>query len=159
MQSFQSKPSRRRAHSAGFAMIEVLVAILLFVIGILGLIGLQAAMTQAQSESKVRADAANLVDELSALMWSELGNKATIANLTNYTTGGCGTSAACTAWRAKLGQVLPGGSLKELTFDDTVDTWAETHGLVKVTLAWTLPNGGEHQYVATFNVAQNPVVP
>jgi type IV pilus assembly protein PilV len=140
-------------------MIEVLVALLLFTIGVLGLVGLQATMTQAQTEGKVRADAANLVDELSALMWAELGNKATIANLTNYSTASCGASTACTAWKAKVGQTLPGGSLKDLTFDDTADTWAENHGLVKVTLAWTLPNGSEHQYVATFNVAQNPVVP
>lgn len=161
MTHIQSTSGRRRgrAASAGFAMIEVLIAILLFVIGVLGLIGLQAAMTQAQTESKVRADAANLVDELSGLMWGELGNKAVIANLANYSTGGCGTSAACAAWKTKLGATLPGGVLKELTFDDTVDTWAETHGQVKVTLAWTLPNGSEHLYVATFNVAQNPVVP
>lgn len=137
-------------------MIEVLIALLLFMIGILGIVGLQASMMQAQTESKVRADAANMVDELAALMWAELGNKATIANLTNYSTSGCGASAACNAWQTKLGNTLPGGTLKDLAFDDTVDTWAETHGQVKVTLAWTLPNGSEHQYVATFNVAQNP---
>jgi type IV pilus assembly protein PilV len=140
-------------------MIEVLIALLLFAIGVLGLVGLQAAMTQAQTESKVRADAANLVDELATLMWSELGNQATIANLANYSTGSCSSSAGCNAWQTKLGQTLPGGTLKSLTFDNTPDTWAEEHGRVEVTLTWMLPNGAEHQYIATFNVAQNPPAP
>ena len=45
---------------------------LLFAIGILGMVGLQASMMQAQTDSKVRADAANLVDELATLMWSDV---------------------------------------------------------------------------------------
>ena len=55
-----SSVGKRHRGTAGFALIEVLVAVLLFAIGILGMVGLQASMTQAQTESKVRADAANL---------------------------------------------------------------------------------------------------
>jgi type IV pilus assembly protein PilV len=159
MKTFHSKPGRGacpRQRSSGFAMIEVLVAVLLFAIGILGLVGLQAAMTQTQTESKVRADAANLIDELATVMWGELGNKATIANLTAFSTGGCSGSTACNAWLGKLGKTLPGGTLKDLTFNDVADTWDVNHGMVTVTLEWSLPGGSTHQYVSTFNVAQNP---
>jgi len=145
--------------TAGFALIEVLIAILLFAIGILGLVGLQASMTQAQTESKVRADAANLVDELAAVMWGELGNKSTIANLTAFSAGGCSGSPACNAWLTKLSNTLPGGTLTALNFNDVADTSDVNHGMVTVTLSWSLPNGGAHQYVSTFNVAQNAPAP
>jgi len=146
---------RQRGRQPGFALIEVLVAVLLFAIGILGLVGLQASMMQAQTDSKVRADAANLVDELSAVMWGEIGNQNTISNLSAFTTGGCSGNAACNAWLAKLGKTLPGGTLTSLSFNDSADTWDIDHGMDSVTVSWSLPNGGTHKYVSTFNVAQN----
>jgi type IV pilus assembly protein PilV len=150
----------RRAQTAGFAMIEVLVAVLLFAIGILGLVGLQATMTQTQTESKVRADAANLVDELATVMWGELGNQATLANLAAFSTGGCASNAACNAWLTKLGKTLPGGTLADLTFSNATETSDVDYGSVTVTLKWSLPNGSAHpQYVSTFNVAQNIPTP
>ena len=157
LQSHSHPQSRRarRGHACGFALVEVLVALLLFTIGILGLIGLQAAMTQTQTESKVRADAANLVDELATVMWGELGTKNTIANLAGFSTGGCAGNTACNAWLDKLGKTLPGGTLTNLAFNNVADTWDVNHGMVSVTLTWSLPNGGSHQYVSTFNVAQN----
>ena len=147
---------RRAKRTAGFAMIEVLVAVLLFAIGILGLVGLQASMTHAQTESKVRADAANLVDELAALMWSEVGTN--IGNLVAFKTAGCGGNLRCAAWQTKVGEVLPSGTLDALTFDETVtDTTSPDHGMVTVTLKWALPNGAGHQYIATFNVAPSGI--
>jgi type IV pilus assembly protein PilV len=147
-------PHRRFAHSAGFALVEVLVALLLFSIGILGLVGLQATMTQTQTDSKVRADAANLVDELATLMWSEVRNTAPMtADLAAYTTSGCAGSTRCGAWLGKLGQVLPGGTLDNLSYNTVTDTNDINHGSVSVTLKWSMPNGGEHKYVAIFNVA------
>jgi len=143
----------RRA--AGFALIEVMVSVLLFAIGILGLVGLQATMTQTQTESKVRADAANLVDELATVMWGQLGNQNTMANLAGFSTGGCGGDAACGAWLTKMQRALPGGTLTDLTFNNVADTWDVNHGMVSVTLSWSQPNGGSHKYVSTFNVAQN----
>lgn len=146
---------RARPGTTGFALIEVLVAVLLFAIGILGLVGLQASMTHAQTESKVRADAANLVDELATLMWEDLGKQNTVLNLASYSTGGCSGNARCNAWLTKLGKALPGGALGDLSLNPATDTWDELHGQVTVRLTWTLPDGTPHQYVATFNIAQN----
>lgn len=149
----------RQRRAAGFALVEVLVAVLLFTIGILGLIGLQASMTQTQTESKVRADAASLVDELATVMWGELGSQNNVANLAAFSTSGCAGSTACNAWLTKLGNTLPGGTLSNLDLNGATDTWDADHGRVAVTLQWSLPNGGTHKYVATFNVAQNVFTP
>ena len=140
--------------AAGFAMIEVLISVLLFAIGILGLVGLQATMTQTQTDSKVRADAANLVDELATLMWSEVTNTAPMtANLAAYTTSGCAGNTRCGAWLTKLASVLPSGTLDNLSYNTVTDTNDVNYGSVSVTLKWSMPNGGEHKYVAIFNVA------
>ena len=159
MKTLESQIGHRRAPArratGGFALVEVLVAVLLFTIGILGLVGLQAAMTQTQTESKVRADAANLVDELATVMWGEVGNQGTVANLASFNPSGCASSAACNGWLTKLGKVLPGGTLTDLSFDNATDVTDADYGLVTVTLAWSLPNGDTHKYVSTFSVAQN----
>jgi type IV pilus assembly protein PilV len=158
MKKARHLPCQRQ--TAGFALIEVLVAVLLFAIGILGLVGLQASMTNAQTDSKVRADAANLVDELATVMWTELGMQANAANLANFSTSGCAANARCGAWLTKLGKALPGGTLTDLSLSNAADTWDADHGSVTVTLSWKLPNSdADHKYVATFNVAQNPPAP
>jgi len=137
----------RRPRSNGFALIEVMVSVLLFAIGILGLVGLQASMMQAQTSSKVRADAANLADELTAIIWSD------ITNIATYTTGGCAGNARCNGWLTKLPQVLPGGTLQTLTIDLAgTSITNQDYGLITITLNWTLPNGGTHTYTTVSNV-------
>jgi type IV pilus assembly protein PilV len=160
MQLMSSSMRAQQQRQQGFALIEVLIAVLLFAIGILGLVGLQASMTQAQTDSKVRADAANLVDELATVMWGELGNQNTLTNLTAFKAAtSCSGNTACNAWLTKLGKTLPGGTLDSLTFNDVADTGDADHGVVTVKLSWSLPNGGTHKYVSTFNVAQNIFTP
>jgi type IV pilus assembly protein PilV len=149
MASRRSTPSAR-----GFALVEVLVAVLLFAIGILGLVGLQASMTRAQTDSKVRADAANLMDELATLMWSDLGSPPVLANLTAYNGGACTGNTRCSSWIGKLGTTLPGGTLTTLAVNGATDSTNPSFGEVIVEIAWTLPNSSTpHKYAAVFNVA------
>jgi type IV pilus assembly protein PilV len=138
---------RPRHASNGFALIEVMVSVLLFAIGILGLVGLQASMMQAQTASKVRADAANLADELTAIIWSDMNNIAA------YTAAGCAGNARCNGWLTKLPNVLPGGTLQTLTIDlGGTSITNQDYGLITITLNWTLPNGGTHTYTTISNV-------
>ena len=82
------------------------MAVLLFAIGILGIVGLQASMLQAQTDSKVRADAANLVDEVAALMWSQVNKgkpaPATLASIVQFKDGTCAGDLTCNGWLTKL---------------------------------------------------------
>lgn len=63
-------PSPRRSRSAtGVALIEVLVSILLFSLGILGLIGLQTRAIRVSIDAEDRNRAALLADEIVTQMW------------------------------------------------------------------------------------------
>ncbi|MBD9666165.1 MULTISPECIES: type IV pilus modification PilV family protein [Variovorax] len=131
---------RKPQHAQGVALIEVLVALLIFMLGVLGLVGLQASMTRAQTDSKVRADAAYLASELNGRMWSDL------TNLAGYNGTGCASQARCGEWQRKVSSSLPGG-----TGAVTVNA---SSGDVAVTISWTMPSGETHQYVTHTTVAK-----
>lgn len=62
------RPSSRRSQT-GFALLEVLVSVLLFSLGLLGLLGLQARAISLSSDAEDRNRAALLANEVVALMW------------------------------------------------------------------------------------------
>jgi type IV pilus assembly protein PilV len=147
MRSHQSKLNNRsrkatRKHVHGIALIEALVSILIFTTGILGVIGLQAAMMRAQGAAKYRADASALAGELIGRMWGDSANAAS-ANLINYasTTAAACTHEPCAQWLAKVATSLPKGTAVILA--DAIT------GGVTVTISWTLPTDGLHTYVTT----------
>jgi type IV pilus assembly protein PilV len=94
------------AERAGFALIEVLVAILIFSIGILGVIGLQATVIKQISDAKYRIDAANLADQLIGQMWAE--DHLTTTLITKYASSGSTSGAGYLAWKAVVADRLPG---------------------------------------------------
>lgn len=55
----------------GATLIEALVAVLIFSIGILGIIGLQAVAVQTVSDAKYRADASFLANAALARLWGD----------------------------------------------------------------------------------------
>ena len=127
--------SARRAGS-GIVLIEALVGILIFAMGVLGIVGLQAAMTKAQASNKFRGDASYLASGLIGTMWSDDVNN----NLAKYATAGCAGYAPCNDWNAKVAAALPGGSTA-ITVDAAKN--------VTVTIQWTVPNEGTHAYTTS----------
>ena len=125
----------------GFMLIEALVALLIFSFGVLGIIGLQASMTKAQTQSKFRADASLLAQQAIGAMWSDS------ANLASYATAACAGYARCNDWRARVASALPGGTA-------AVDLSATPE--VLITITWTPPNEETHTYTTLSAVAVNP---
>lgn len=134
------RQSASRRSTRGIVLVEVLVAILIFMLGVLGLVGLKGAMTRAQSDAKYRADAAYLATEGVGRLWTDLGN------IASYGGDGCKTQARCQEWLTKIAATLPGG-----TGAFVVDA---VSGDVSVTVSWQMPNGSRHQYVSTTTVAK-----
>jgi len=125
-------PRAARTHGRGIALIEVLVAMLVFALGVLALVGLQGAMVRAQTDAKVRADAAYLASELIGKMWADT------TNFTSFDDDGCAGQLVCKEWQDKVALNLPGGEGKVAVVPGT--------GNVTVTITWSVPNGGEHKY-------------
>ena len=110
-----------RRFDAGFTLVEVLVSLLVFSFGVLGMVGLQATASKLSVDSEERTRAALLASELVATMW---GNQSTTVS-----------DDALAAWNTRLADTsamgLPNGS-------GTVSD-ADANGVVTVTVTWTSP--------------------
>lgn len=126
----------------GSILIEVLVALLIFSFGVLGLVGLQGAMVRNQTDAKFRTDAAFLVNEFVGLVQSDQANYSGYA-----TTPGtaCGYQK-CLDWVRKVKNGLPNGK------STVVYTAGASGGSYSITLSWSMPDGSSHQYVTTTSV-------
>lgn len=117
-------PTWRQRGQRGIALIEAMVAILIFAFGVLGLIGLQASMTQAQTSAKFRADAALLAADLQGLVQTDA-----IGNAAQYGSNNCAAYARCADWRRKVDTILPQAQVNAVV---NVGTGAT----IDVTLSW-----------------------
>lgn len=90
-------PRARRDKQAGVALLEVLISVLLFSFGILGLIGLQARAISASVDAEDRNRAALLANEIASVMWL---NRTVVV-----------PADALLAWQTRVADpsVLPGG--------------------------------------------------
>ena len=85
-------------------LLEVLVAILIFAIGVLSLVGLQVASIKESGKAKYRTDATLLANELIGRMWV---TDRSFANLSAQFES-AGPGAAYTAWLPAVQAALPG---------------------------------------------------
>jgi type IV pilus assembly protein PilV len=127
--------TRRAGPLRGFVMLEALVAAVIFSIGVLGLVSLQASMTQQQTLGKFRGDAIYLADELVGLLWSDL------PRVTNYTTANCAGYARCNDWLGKVGRTLPGANA-------TVAVNATTR-VVDISITWVTQSATQNYTTST----------
>lgn len=115
-------------------MIEAMVAVLLFTIGVLALVGLQSAMTRNQTDAKLRGDASYFANEIVGTMWGDA------ANVANYATANCAAYARCNDWKSKVERSMPGGSVAVILGSGAAV------GAVTVIINWTTPGDGAHNY-------------
>ena len=128
----------------GYVLLEALVALLIFSLGLLGMIGFQAASTRIATDSRFRTEAAILADELISKM--SVDKRAVVVSEYVYESPG-GGGASTHAWftkRVKEASKLPNPKAKvEVIKGNAVDTFAVT-----VTIEWDLPNSGGSGAVA-----------
>lgn len=110
----------------GVVLIEALIAILIFSMGILALVGLQAAMIKNTTENKYRADASFIAQEALGRVWSEADH----ANLANFVE----------AYQVNIADRLPNGA---------VNLTVANRGLVTARVTWQSPGGEAHNYQAS----------
>lgn len=112
----------------GVALLEALVGILIFSIGILAMMGLQAQSIRNTVEAKYRNEAAYLANQIIGQMWVDR------ANITDYDTA-AGTNANMTGWRTRVAATLPGITVGGLN-SPTIDIAGRQ---ATITVFWRLP--------------------
>ena len=115
----------RAAHQAGVMLLEALIALLIFSLGILAIVGMQATAIQDLGEAKYRSDAAFLANQVLADMWSNS------SQLNTYAWGGSGSAPAqIQSWVDTVYGRLPGAT----NFPPTITVAA--NNMVTVTVRW-----------------------
>lgn len=118
----QSKSTQK-----GMVLLEALIAILLFSMGILALVGLQANMLQNTTASKFRADASYIAQQQIGTMWANPANAATyVGSITD------------------ISAVLPAGTLAVAS--PAADQYT-------ITVTWTPPGDAAHTFTTTASIA------
>jgi type IV pilus assembly protein PilV len=122
------KPVRiRRNVQQGVMLLEALVGILIFSIGILAVVGMQAMAVKTVAESKYRMDASFLANEVIGEMWLHK------PSLASYAYTGGTYPAVLTEWGARLEQALPGVAKNPPTIE------IGAGNIVTVTIYWQHP--------------------
>jgi len=115
------KPAQR-----GVVLLEALIAVLLFSMGVLALVGLQAAMVKNTSESKFRAEASFIAQQRIGMIWADVTNASLYLNT------------------ADINSLLPSGTL-------TVTNPATNQYVVTVT--WQQPGQPQHNFTTIATIA------
>jgi len=143
--------SRLRKDS-GVALIEALVSILIFSIGALALLGLQAAATKNATDATHRSVASYLTNQIISQMWVDRTNLDLYAHLATGTactfSGSVSTNTQVTTWIANGVTLLPAFALDKAQILVTTPT-PDTRQ-VKVTICWQAPqDAAPHNFTAT----------
>ena len=94
-----------RSKQQGSVVLEALISILLFSIGILAIVGLQAASIKNTASAKYRTDASLLVNQVIGQMW--VSNKTNATLVANFSSP---AGAGYAVWANSVAQALPGVS-------------------------------------------------
>ena len=127
-----SMPSMMRRRQSGVMLLEALVAILIFSIGVFSIVAMQAVAIKTVTQSKVRADAAFLAGRLVSQIWTDAGN------VGSYAYAGTGTPPSrLTAWVASVNSRLPNSaSVPPIV---TITNATAVGATVTVVVRWQLP--------------------
>lgn len=132
--------ARRYRRQAGVALLEVMIAVILLGIGLLGAIGLQARSYAALADAGQRAEATIQADKLLGMMNND------VANIAAYALAPDGAATAAVApWLAETRALIPGASATVVVARQG-QRWR-----VDVTIAWRRKQGGDpnrHQVTA-----------
>ena len=145
----------------GSMLLEGLIAILIFSIGILALVGLQAIAIKNTAEAKYRADAAFLANQILGRMWADnptnlasyAHNAATGAGICVFS-GGASANAEVIAW---LGPAIPPGGTVIDTLPGATSVLQQiaigAGNLVTVTICWQKPGEpAPHRHVVVAQI-------
>lgn len=155
MKRIQASAQRQR----GAFLLEALIGILIFSMGILAMVGLQTLAVKASSEAKYRADASYLANQMISRMWATAPRDANgnlilggfahngAANVCEGASNGPGTGDAVKAsvqqWLDNIGNALPNATERRQQIS------IGANNLVTVSVCWQAPGAPVRNVVVT----------
>lgn len=127
---FRQSSSSSKSAQQGVVLIEAMIAILIFSIGVLGIVGMQANMVKNTSDAKFRADASDIAQQRIGQIWAD--PDPTRPGYVSFAESGTSISSA-----------LPNGTR----------TTTQSGVQFTVTVHWQEPGGDPHSYTAIANIA------
>ena len=152
LNALQIRPSGKRGQT-GSVILEAMIAILIFSIGILGLVGMQVTAISNVSDAKYRADASFFADQIIGQMWASRVSVTDASGVTVFTADpsyawpSSAPNAVTAAWASGVAAYLPQGSAVI-----AIDPASQQQ--VTVTLSWQPPKATlahKHTAVAYIN--------
>ena len=141
----------------GVVLLEALVAILIFSIGILAIVGLQGAAVKTATDARYRSEAAFLASELMSQIWADAPNVA------QYEYPGSGAvPTRLDRWVTRVSDRLPGASVASgLPPIIDYNTDPTLGAIVEITVRWRMPEEASqglpaHTHRMRANINLNP---
>ncbi|MCU0869360.1 MAG: hypothetical protein MUF30_07100 [Burkholderiales bacterium] len=147
----------RVSRQRGVMLIEALLGILIFSLGIMALIGLQAQSIRNSSEAKYRADASFLADQIIGRIWAGRYTAGNVFDPTPFQhrpggaicapTGSDSAHVGVTTWTQNVARLLPdaGAARQSIAIDRDVTT---NTAQVTVRMCW-VSRTGQHTYTVS----------
>lgn len=126
------KSTKYKNKQSGVAMLEALIAVFIFSLAVLGLMGLQANMVKNATQSKARTEAAYIADQLIGMLWADR------SSMDNYADTSCSTYAPCNNWKTSALTLLPSANI-QVTISKNANTVSTVNDLATIRVEWTMP--------------------
>lgn len=123
----------------GSVLLEGLIAILIFSLGILSIVALLGASVKFTSNSKYRTEANLLANQIIGQMWVDDKTNSTLVS--NYGSPG---GSKYVSWKSSVLSTLPGAGLTGNAPTIAIDG----NNVVTVTIRWQMPGETQNNYVA-----------
>lgn len=143
------------AKQGGVVLIEALVSILIFSIGLLTLVALQALSAQSATDAKFRTNAEFLGNQIIGQMWADpanIGTYALNANAPDCTGAAPAGAHPTVTWATEVDNLLPGtngGQHQKIEVNPA-------SGDVIVTICWrSVHDAQDHQHKISSNIGIN----
>jgi type IV pilus assembly protein PilV len=140
-------------HQSGVMLLEALIGILIFSVGILAMVGMQATAFSASADAKNRADAAAFANDIISRIWMAVdrtSDATVISTLNTFVLNSGGADCAFTGGQADNSNTIltqwvsdvtdtTGGLLGATTAMQQVAVSTATMNRVTVTICWQTP--------------------
>ena len=140
----------------GYMLFEAMVSLLVFSIGVLGILGMVLVAVQNNTDAKYRIDASLLANELIGQMWADNRDPATLK--ANFEGGGGTDGPKYTVWLNDIitNHRLPGVEANSPNLPIVGISTVNNTSQVDVTMSWHLPGeSAPHSYRAVTQISKS----